>query len=430
MKGMKDPVNRLTVIQLAASEPGESQARREPRIVATPSSGAPNMLELNSSVVLIAPDEAGRRNLRRALEAQRTTILREFIVYPSYAHLPALLDFDADAFVVEMDSDPDIAMDLVEAVCTRKPSATVMVYSASSDGDQMVRSMRAGAREFLTGIIPPAELREALVRAASRRSDRTSKKTRGKMLVFWGAKGGSGVTTLATNFAIALRMETGAEVALLDLNPDLGDVAVLLGVTPRFTVAEALQNSKRLDHDFVTTLMTGHASGISILAAPDTYSPSVQSESRTVGKLMDVIGNQYPFVVIDAGRGLGEGIEPLFQMADTIYLVTQLNIPSLRNTQRFISHIQREGERHIELVVNRFDPRKTEFDDQHVAKVLGLWPKWKVPNDYAAVHRSSNAGNPLILEKSPVANALRTMARAAAGRPLAGAKKKSWGLFS
>ena len=75
-------------------------------------------------------------------------------------------------------------------------------------------------------------------------------------MVFWGAKGGSGVTTLATNFAIALRMETAAEVALVDLNPDLGDVAVFLGVTPRFTVADALQNSKRLDHDFVATLMT------------------------------------------------------------------------------------------------------------------------------------------------------------------------------
>jgi pilus assembly protein CpaE len=388
------------------------------------------MQELNYSVVLISPDETGRRNLQRALEAQRATILREFTAYPSYAHLPALLDSDADAFVVEMDSEPDIAMDLVEAVCTRKPSATVMVYSASPNGDHMVRSMRAGAREFLTGVISPAELREALVRAGARRSERTSKKTRGKIMVFWGAKGGSGVTTLAVNFAIALRMETAAEVALLDLNPDLGDVAVSLGVTPRFTLAEALQNSKRLDSDFVATIMTAHSSGISILAAPDTYSPSVPSESRTVGKLMDVIGNQYPYVVIDAGRGLGEGIEPLFQMADTIYLVTQLNIPSLRNTQRFIAHIQREGARSIELVVNRFDSRKSEFDDERVAKVLGLQSKWKVPNDYTAVHRSSNAGDPLILEKSPVANALRGMARAATGRHTAPAKKKGWGLFA
>jgi len=384
----------------------------------------------NSSVVLIAPDEAARRNLRRALDAQRATILREFDIYPSYAHLPALLDSDSDAFVIEMDSDPDIAMDLVEAVCTRKPSATVMVYSAYTDSDQMVRSMRAGAREFLTGVIPPAELRDALVRAAARRSERTVKKTRGRLMVFWGAKGGSGVTTLAANFAIALRMETGAEVALVDLNPDLGDVAVLLGVTPRFTVAEALQNSKRLDHEFVNTLMTPHRSGIAILAAPDTYRSSIQSESRTVGKLMDVLGTQYPYVVVDAGRALGDGLDPLFQMADTIYLVTQLSVPSLRNTQRFISHIQLEGERNIELVVNRFEPRKTEFDDERVTKVLGLEPKWKVPNDYAAAHRTSNAGDPLILEKSPIANVLRSMARAAAGRPVPVARKKGWGLFA
>jgi pilus assembly protein CpaE len=426
---MEESLNS-SLIQFAAGWPAESQARKQPHIVSKASSDTPNMLEPNSSVVLISPDEASRHNLHRALEAERATVLQEFTAYPGYALLPAVLDSDSDAFVVEMDSDPDIAMDLVEAICTRKPSATVMVYSASPENAKMVRSMRAGAREFLSGSIPPGELREALVRAAARRSERTSKKTRGKLMVFWGAKGGSGVTTLATNFAIALRMETGAEVALLDLNPDLGDVAVILGVTPRFTVADALQNSKRLDHDFVATLMTGHTSGISILAAPDTYNPSVQSESRTVGKLMDVVCNQYPYVVIDAGRGLGEGIEPLFQMADIVYLVTQLNIPSLRNTQRFVSHIQREEDRSIELVINRFDPRNTEFDDERVAKVLGLQPKWKVPNDYAAVHRSSNAGNALIMEKSQVANTLRNMARAAAGRSVVAPKKKGWGLFA
>lgn len=430
MNGSKNPVKQETTFKLTEAWPGASNARKDPPGAQNSSPDAPNMQEIKFSVVLVAPDESGRRNLRRALEAQGATILREFTAYPSYAHLPELLDSDTDAFVVEMDSEPDIALDLVETVCTRKPSATVMVYSASPAGDQMVRSMRAGAREFLSGAIPPAELRDALIRAAGRRSERSTKRTRGKLMVFWGAKGGSGVTTLAVNFAIALRMETAAEVALLDFNPDLGDVAVSLGVTPRFTLAEALQNPKRLDHDFVSTLMTPHFSGVSILAAPDSYNPSNPAESRTIGKLMDVIGSEYPYVVIDAGRGLGEGIEPLFQMADTIYLVTQLSIPALRNTQRLISHIQLEGERNIELVVNRFDHRKSEFDDEHVAKVLGLKPKWKVPNDYAAVHRSTNTGDPLILEKSPVANTLRAMARAATGRPAAAAKKKSWSLFA
>jgi Flp pilus assembly CpaE family ATPase len=92
--------------------------------------------------------------------------------------------------------------------------------------------------------------------------------------------------------------------------------------------------------------------------------------------------------------------------------------------------VERIGNPHIELVVNRFDARKTEFNDERVAKALGVPPKWKIPNDYAAVHRSLNSGSPLIMEKSPVAQALRAMARAASGRPRVEGKKKSWGLFN
>jgi pilus assembly protein CpaE len=294
----------------------------------------------------------------------------------------------------------------------------------------MMRSMRAGAREYLSGNVSPVALQEALVRAAARRVEQSVKKDVGKLFVFWGAKGGCGVTTLAANFAIGLRLETSAEVALLDLNPHLGDVAVLLGMSPRFTVAEALGNSKRLDQEFVSTLLTEHSSGISVLAAPDSYSSHVRAESRTVGKLADVIRNQYEYVVIDAGRELGDAAEPLFEMASSVYLVTQLDVPSLRNAQRFLSHLKRDGRDHVEVAVNRFDGRRTEFDDERVAKVLGVKPKWRVPNDYSAVYRSSNAGTPLILEKSPAAQALRTMARAASGKPVAGEnKKRGWSML-
>jgi pilus assembly protein CpaE len=389
----------------------------------------PDISELKVSIVLVSPNESSRRSIRRASEAQRATIVREFTSYPTYGQIPDLIDIECDAFVVEVDSDPDIAMDLVEVISTRKPSATVMIYAASPDGSLVVRAMRVGAREVLTGLIPANDLRQALLRAASRRSELSTKKAIGQLMVFWGAKGGGGVTTLASNFAIALRMETSQPVALLDLNPDLGDVAVLLGVNPRFTVAEALQNGKRLDADFVSTLMTSHDSGISILAAPDTYSTSIQTDSRTVGKLVDVIRNQYPYVVVDAGRGLREGGEPLFQMANTLYLVTQLSIPALRNTQRFLTYVQRQDGKNVELVINRYDSKRTEFDDERVSKVLGIKPKWKVPNDYASVNRSSDIGDPFITGKSPAAAVLRTMARVAAGKPATSEKKKSWGLF-
>jgi pilus assembly protein CpaE len=383
---------------------------------------------INPSVILISPDDGQLRLLRRTMEAQRATIVREFPVYPAYAQLNAVLELECDAVVVEIDSELDVAMDLVEAIGARKPSATVMVYSSTTNPELMARSMRAGAREFFAGAVPNTVVQEALARAASRRTLQ-AKKVSGNTIVFWGAKGGSGVTTIATNVAIALRMETGAEVALVDLTSQLGDVAVLLGLTPRFTVAEALKNAKRLDQELVSGLLTEHRSGVAVLAAPDIYDPSVPLESRAVGKLIDVVRSKYAYVVVDACRDMGDAAEAVLQLADTVYLVTQLDIPSLRNAQRLIAYIQRTGSARIELVVNRHDARKEDIEDAQVTKALGLAPKWKIPNDYAAARRASNAGSPLIHEKSPAAAAFRAMARAASGKAAGPEKKKYFSLF-
>lgn len=425
---MEKPL-RATELRIEEEWPGEPHPNRHAADGNMAAAGERSLTEVNRSVVLIAPNESLRRNLRRTLEAQRTTILHEYSAYPSYGHLPGMLEADGDAFIIEIDSDIDIAMDLVEAICARKPSATVMVYSISADTGRMVRSMRAGSREYLSGAIAPDTLQEALARAAGRHAEQSSKKLQGKAIVFWGAKGGSGATTLATNFAIALHAETAAGVALLDLNPDLGDVALLLGITPRFTLMEALRNAKRLDQEFISTLVMQHSSGISVLASSDAFTALAATEARTIGKLVDVFRNQYAYVVIDAGRGLGDGAQALFQMASTIYLVTQLDIPSLRAAQRFRAYAHELGNPHLELVVNRYDARRAEFSDEKVSKALGQEPRWRIPNDFATVSRSLNTGTPLILEKSPVAQTLRAMARMAAGKPPAEEKRKGWGLF-
>jgi pilus assembly protein CpaE len=383
----------------------------------------------NTTIVLICPSEQHRPLLTRSLEVQRANIVSSLHSYPAYNHLLATTHLDCDAFVVEIDTDADAALNLVETICTRKPSATVLVYSANSDPDLLVRSMRAGAREFLTGIVSPAQMSDALLRAAARRAEQASKRTQGKVLVFWGAKGGSGVTTIATNFSIALRNETAGDVALLDLNPQMGDIAVLLGITPEFTLADALLNPDRLDEEFVSRLTVRHQSGVSVIAAPDVYSSSIPVEGRSVGKLVDLIRYQFPYLVIDAGPGLGNGASLLFQMAEQIYLVTQADIPSLRKSQRFISYLQSYGQHRVELVLNRFDGRRAEFDDARLGAALGVPPQWKVPNDYAAVRRASNTGTPLILEKSPVAQLVRQMARVACGMPAVADKKKGFSFF-
>ena len=111
--------------------------------------------------------------------------------------------------------------------------------------------MRAGAREFLTQPISPSTIAEALVRASVRRpAARPPKKAAGKLMVFTGAKGGSGVTTVATNFAIAVARESGRSTLLIDLDLPLGDAALDLGITAQYSTANALQEQPSTGFQF------------------------------------------------------------------------------------------------------------------------------------------------------------------------------------
>ena len=241
------------------------------------------------SVVLIGPDEQRRRLVAKALAGPQAKIARVVERYPEVGDLAEIIEADYDVVIVDLDPDPELALDVVEALCGQNNSITVMVYSARGDSELLVRCMRAGVREFLTEPVLPGTVGEALVRASVRRDEvRRHKKATGKLLVFVGAKGGSGATTVASNFAVALAKQSGAKVALLDLDLQLGDAALTLGVATKFTALDALENMNRLDSDFLSVLMAKHASGLAVLGAPDTI-PAIQPSKNGMEKLFRVV---------------------------------------------------------------------------------------------------------------------------------------------
>ncbi|HUD74954.1 MAG TPA: response regulator, partial [Terracidiphilus sp.] len=154
------------------------------------------------SIALIGPDEDRRRAAASALANCQGGEIREFSSYPpSLDDVPKLLEQHYDVIIIDLDSNPEYALELVESICARG-AATVMVYSTKADSELLVHCMRAGAREFLTLPFSQSTMAEALVRASARRpATRASKKASGRLLAFLGAKGGDGATTLACNFA-------------------------------------------------------------------------------------------------------------------------------------------------------------------------------------------------------------------------------------
>lgn len=381
------------------------------------------------SVAVISPDQYRRNAALRALGECQGGQVQEFSSYPVDLHeVPEMLGHNFDVVVVDLDSNPDHALDLVETISVNG-LATAMVYSEQTDPSLLLRAMRAGVREFLTMPFTPGTMAEALVRASALRSAvRVPKKTTGRLLVFLSAKGGSGVTTLACNFAVSLAEESGQKTLLIDLNFPLGDAAIDLGIKSQYSTVNALQNFSRLDASFLSTLLSQHSSGLYVLAAPSELAPTHVSEDA-IDKLLEVACQEFEYVVVDAGSRLDLQSTHLFDESADIYLVTQIGIPELRNSNRLISRLSATGGPKFSIVINRYDPRNQEIADEYVTKALTRPAEWKVPNNYAAVRRMQNTATPLTQEDSEISRAIRQMTRSISGQPTIQEKKKGFSFF-
>lgn len=369
------------------------------------------------SIALISPDEERRKAAVSALSECPTYQIQEFGAYPaSLEDAPRTLNRDFDVVLVDLDSDPEYALHLVRSICI-KGLATVMVYSAQADPEMLLRSMRAGAREFLTLPFNPGAMAEALdIASALRSAVRPLKKAGGKLMVFLSAKGGSGVTTLACNFAVSLAQESGQQTLLIDLNLPLGGATINLGIKAKHSIVSAFQNFSRLDSRSFSSLLEKHVSGLSVLAAPSELAPAHVSE-EAIDKLLNVARQEFDYVVVDAGSKLNLQIMRLLDESATIYMVTQLGLAELRNSNRLISRLAGTGSPRLEIVINRYDPLNPEIDEEHVTDALTRPAEWKIPNDYAAVRRMQSTATPLMDDDSEISRAIREMTRAVCGQP-------------
>ena len=55
--------------------------------------------------------------------------------------------------------------------------------------------------------------------------------------------------------------------------------------------------------------------------------------------------------------------------------------------------------------------------------------EWRIPDDYAAAHRTQNTATAIAMDDSPISRAIRQMAKAACGIQEDTEKKKLFGIF-
>ncbi|HEY1649418.1 MAG TPA: hypothetical protein VGF96_15660 [Terracidiphilus sp.] len=377
------------------------------------------------SIALIGPDEQHRRAMAAAIARHSGALIHEFPSYSSgMEQLPQLLADRYNVIVVDADSNPDSALDLAGTVCSSS-HASVMAYSSQADVKLAIRFMRVGVRDFFTLPVDAAEVVEALNRASTRQpSQQQSPQVPSKVLVFLGTKGGCGVTALASNFAVSLAQESERNTLLIDLGLPLGDAAINLGMVTEFSIANAVREANRLDANFLRTLLATHASGLSVLAAPSDFRSELSPDNEGINKLLAVTRLGFEYVVVDVGSRLDLLGSALFDESSTVYLITQVGISELRNANRMISQFFSRRTENLQIVLNRYKPATLLFDDKHIEKALTRPAQWKIPDDYQSARRTQNSATPMALADSPIAQAIRQMARAACGLPIEKEEKK------
>jgi Flp pilus assembly CpaE family ATPase len=371
------------------------------------------------SIALICPNERRRWDVSSILAECRAVTVREFSSYPTALDdVPKLLERYFDVILVDLDTDQEFALKLVGCICAENTSV-VMVYTEKADKELMSRCMRAGAREYLLLPFDQSTLGKALDRAriGMHSKTRPSRETQGDLLVFLGAKGGAGVTTIACNLAIALAQEPSHSTLLIDLAVPLGDAALNLGIAAEYSTDHALRNAERLDARLLHTFLARHRSGVFVLAAPSKV-PEIEAPKAAIDKLVHVARQQFDHVIVDAGSRIDLMSTDLFKKAVTIYLVTQAGISELRNSNRLISQFFNEGAPNLEIVLNRFAPHlQAGVNEEVITKALGRPVRWKIPDDLDATRQMRSADTASSLADSPVSRLILEMAGSVTGRP-------------
>jgi pilus assembly protein CpaE len=214
--------------------------------------------------------------------------------------------------------------------------------------------------------------------------------------VFLGAKGGAGTTTVAVNSAVEMARLSRRPTVIVDLKAGMGEVTLFLGVRVRYTVFDAIENLHRLDGEFLRELVVKHKSGLEILAGSDHFERPGSSDSPAVEQILRLLTQQYEHVVVDAGNQVNGSSTAALYMADTIYLVTNPDVPSVRNAQRLLDRIGQLGAcaDRVRVLLNRASEPYPIPPDQ-IESALGRPIHHMFRSDYRTVSTALNSGVPL-----------------------------------
>ena len=363
-------------------------------------------------VVICDPNEPTRDSLKKSLMGMDEIWLEadssQYSLFPEAAEKAA-----PDVAIVDIDSDENEALETVKIVNKAHPKCGIIVVSSRADGQLILKAMRAGANEFLNSPLKLDELFAAIERVDTAAGG--EKRTKGgEIITIAGASGGVGSTSVAVNVAVAMAQQPGNTVALVDLDFALGDADVFLDMIPEYTLLDVTQNISRLDLALLRKSLTKHDSGVYLLPRPVQVEDIAIVPSDDFRRVLGLLKASFTHVIVDLSKTYNRLDMAALEASNTVILLTQLDLPCLRNVVRLFSAFEQleNVSSKVKVVVNRSGLDKTQISADKAEETIDREIYARIPNNYFVISECRNNGVPLLMQapKTAITQAIQELA--------------------
>ncbi len=321
----------------------------------------------------------------------------------------------------------DASMEMIRALHNQDPGVILLLVAEEVTADLLRKGMRAGVSDVIEAPLDETTIEAAVEQfahdALKRKPSAPSAEAKpsseqGRIVTVMSAKGGSGKTVLATNVALLLNRLADTKVVLVDADLQFGDVCLVLQLEPRFTMVNAAHELHHLDGELLDSLLTEHPSGLKVLAAP--LEPAFADDITTAGlmQMLDVLRENYDYVVVDTASMLDELILSLIEKSDDILMLVDMDLPSVKNAKLALETLRllKFSTSNVKMVMNRSNS-KAKLDNKEIEGALKMPISAMIPSD-AMVAASVNEGRPVVENdpKSKVAKGFEAAAGLIAGK--------------
>jgi len=369
-------------------------------------------------VLVTLAEQADQRLIEQALEGDAS------LEVAGYAeHLDdwrQFLEQPGDVVIVGCYGHDDGVAAMVDHAVKHRPDRPVVVMSEASPNGFLRQAFEAGADDVITLPQSPEQVAFTLQKVIARRKGLAMPgKAAAPIIAVLGPKGGTGKTLIATNLAVALA-QRDANVVLVDLDLQFGDIGLALGLSPERTMYDLMKAGPPFDHEKLDRHLIRHSSGVKVLIAPTRPD---QASAVSIDFLRDVYASLRTMcdaVIVDTPPGFTPEVIATIDVSGEVCMVGMLDSLSLKNTKLGLETLDLMGydTDRVSLVLNRADSRVGITPDD-VSTIVGRKPDVFIPSD-REIPRSINEGTPIVAAKqqSGAAKAFRALADRYAKTPV------------